>query len=61
MYLAGRGFDGPCFMFVGLALKLTEGASSPSPALDLRTSLLTLLLLSRSQTLASTSVRTACR
>ncbi|GAA5847252.1 hypothetical protein JCM9279_006158 [Rhodotorula babjevae] len=24
MYLAGRGFDGPCFMFVGLALKLTE-------------------------------------
>ncbi|KPV73843.1 uncharacterized protein RHOBADRAFT_54437 [Rhodotorula graminis WP1] len=24
LYLAGRGFDGPCFMFVGLALKLTE-------------------------------------
>lgn len=25
LYLAGRGFDGPCFIFVGLALKLTEG------------------------------------
>ncbi|GJN93620.1 hypothetical protein Rhopal_006677-T1 [Rhodotorula paludigena] len=24
LYLAGRGFDGPCFIFVGLALKLTE-------------------------------------
>ncbi|GAA5895800.1 hypothetical protein JCM8208_005091 [Rhodotorula glutinis] len=24
LYLAGCGFDGPCFMFVGLALKLTE-------------------------------------
>lgn len=25
MYMAGRGFDGPCQIFVGLALKLSEG------------------------------------
>ncbi|ORY50689.1 hypothetical protein BCR35DRAFT_356107 [Leucosporidium creatinivorum] len=24
LYLAGRGFDGPCFMFLGLALRLVE-------------------------------------
>ncbi|KAK4700541.1 hypothetical protein P7C70_g5706, partial [Phenoliferia sp. Uapishka_3] len=24
MYLAGRGFDGPCFMFTGLAMRLCE-------------------------------------
>lgn len=27
LYMAGRGFDGPCQIFVGLALKLTEGGS----------------------------------
>lgn len=26
LYMAGRGFDGPCQIFVGLALKLAEGA-----------------------------------
>jgi len=60
LYLAGRGFDGPCFMFVGLALKLTEGPSTPAPARAPADDLLT-PPSSRPQTLASTSVHIACR